>query len=64
MVWFFSNRYWGLEDEGEMVYKVSPMAFKGETRLIFMQIEFMVILDEPELGEKKKKRKKKRELPA
>lgn len=40
---FFLKGGWGLEDE-EMVYKVLPMAFKGESRLIFMQIG---LLDNP-----------------
>lgn len=45
-----------MEDEEEMVYKVLPMAFKGESRLIFMQIGLLDIPHESELI--------KRELPA
>jgi len=36
----------GMEDEGERVYKVLPMAFKGEPRLIFMQTGLLGIPDE------------------
>lgn len=42
------EKVWGLEDKGKMVYKVLPMASKGESRLIFMRIGLLVILDESE----------------
>lgn len=59
MVDFFLKDVWGLEDEGEMVYKVLRMAFKSEPRIIFMQIGWLGIPDESELIKRELPTKKK-----